>query len=91
MFNISKKLKSKDVDRKMIYERIKKENIEFVSTNSVLDRETVATILESFKKEIERVVDDRLIRSFEKSESYSTIVESLYKVEISSLCFELFL
>ena len=41
----------------MIYKRIKEENTEFVSTSSVLDYETIATILESFRKEIKRVID----------------------------------
>ena len=89
IFNVSKELKLKNVSRKIIYKRIKEENIEIVSTKLVLNHETVTTILESFKKEVERVVDSRLIHSFKELKSYSIIVESLYKIELSSLCFEL--
>ena len=48
MFNILKELKLKDVSQKIIYERIKKENIEIVSINLVLNHKIVVTILESF-------------------------------------------
>ena len=89
IFNVSKELKLKDVDQKIICKRIKEENIEIVSTSSVLSRETVVTILRSFKKEIEKIIDDRLVRSFEKLKLYLTIIEFLYKIEISSLCFGL--
>ena len=89
MFNVSKEVKLKDVNQQMICKRIKEDNVEIVSISSVLDREIVVTILGPFKKEIGKVVNDQLIRSSKKSESYSTIVESLYEVEISSLYFEL--
>ena len=73
----------------MIYKRIKKENVKIVLISLVLDRETIVIVLESFKKEIKKVVNDRLIRSSEKLESYLKITESLYKIEISLLCFRL--
>ena len=89
IFNVSKELKLKDTDRKIVYRRIKKENTKFVLTSSVLDRETTTIVSGSFRKEVKRVVNNQLIRSSKKSESYLTVVRSLYKIEISLLYFRL--
>lgn len=82
-----KELKLKDAGQNTVRGRIEggKSIREGASTGSIRGLETASAVLGPFGMEVEGIVDDRMVRSSEESESYSTIIGSLYGVEISSL------